>query len=149
MEIIDLYQRSFPAKLVRMCCTKIYGKPIYTNSWSAWRVWAKVEKRPGKRYTFEEFCRLAAIAYIRTVETKRELRYSQIQRKANTLQVQATIAKAVEYADAQGLVEGRHAVEALAQIGIKVTERSLYNNIPRFRRTAFYDIKYLKKLARA
>lgn len=145
---IELKNRMFCSKFVRDLCTKVYGKRISKDTWGNWREWADVAKNK-RSYSFEELCKLYAIAEIRSEHPFRELHYEkEILPKAQSLDVQETIAAIVSLTDGIGMVAGRDAALALSSFhGINVSTRTLYRNIPNFSVNRIYTVGYLKDLA--
>lgn len=147
---IDIKQRKFPTRMVRDCCSVIYGKPISRDAWTQWRRWSGVQAR--SRYlSFEQFCYLAAIAWIRGHQLQHgnprtELRRTEIDVIANGVELQSEIKRLLDIVDVDRCI-GRDAPLALAARGLDVSLRSLYRNVPGFNTQTVYKLDYLEELA--
>ena len=145
---IELKNRVFCSKFVKGLCSKVYGKQISKDTWRNWREWADVPKR-NRSYSFDQLCKLYAIADIRLEHPLIELNYNkEILPLSQSLDVHETIFAIVSITDSRGVVIGREAALALSKFhDIEVSTRTLYRNVPGFSINRIYQIEVLKEWA--
>jgi hypothetical protein len=149
---LSIKERTFPGAFVRSCCQHIYGDRLHSGTYHNWRLWAGVPKGR-RRIDYGQFCRLAAIALIRSKQSPEdrvtELRESMISAIAGSIEMGDRIAEIVHRFDQLGWVMGSDASIALQSIGVEVSRATLYRNVPGFSAVKVYRIDYLKDMCAA
>ena len=149
---LSIKSRTFASVFVRSCCQHIYGDRLHSATYKNWRSWAGIPKGQ-RRIDYEQFCRMAAIAYIRGGQEPEdrvtELRESVIATIADSVEMADQLLAIIHRFDELGWVMGGDAPIALQQIGVRASRATLYRNIPGFSAVKVYKIGYLKEMCYA
>ncbi|MBD2076304.1 hypothetical protein H6F86_20955 [Phormidium sp. FACHB-592] len=125
---LELQQRDFPAAFAKTYAIKIYGSKPSPNTWRNWRSWADIPKG-AKLFSFEQVCKLTAIAVLRSKNAEGCLRESDIHAIAYSLEHQEQVAAVIEYLDNSEIVAGNDLVRALSVRGVDMSLPTLYRRM--------------------
>ncbi|MGL5061078.1 MAG: hypothetical protein ACRC62_13980 [Microcoleus sp.] len=130
-------ERTFDSPLVRRTCEKIYGSRVSPDAWTRWKGWAKVK---GKKYSFEQFCFMVAIAQCRHENRFAELSMKKLKAIAYSDATIQMIGSLVAYLDNEGWAMGWDILTALAAEGVDVDGATLKRVIPGMRPNCWYQV---------
>lgn len=143
--VINIHERRFPSVVAKEwieVSRGSEGKKLASQTWVNWRRWAGVTN--GAKYlSWEQLCKLAAIAAIRRDGSNRELDMADINRLAKSPELQEDLAQAVKDLDSKGIL-GYNIPTYLYAEGIVVKTYDLYNKMKDFSLKATYQEDQLR-----
>lgn len=131
----DLPDRHYSKTVVRRSCEGLIGASIARSTFLNWEKWIELETLD---FSHEQFAQMLAIASLRSVIQRRELKASQIKTKAESQSIQGIIEGITAIIDSDGWALGWDVLKVLEFQGRSVTPTEVRSAIPSFSPSRWY-----------